>query len=97
MRGQTAGESITPAASPSRKQHLIGGNHCEYDAVVYQKGSNGTWGITGRLDDQNGGCLPQGLAVELNYDTAILRLPDSSERDVRVAAQRHCARLGPGG
>ena len=51
---------------------LIGGNGCEYDGVIYQKGSNGTWDITGRLDDHMGSCLPAGHAVELNNDYAIL-------------------------
>jgi hypothetical protein len=56
---------------------LIGGDNCDYDAVIYQKGSGGSWGISGRLDDNQGECLnaAYGYAVELNYDYAILREP----------------------
>jgi hypothetical protein len=53
---------------------LIGGDGCEYDAVVYQKGADGNWGITGRLDDNTGsGCDAWGTEVELNYDYALVR------------------------
>jgi hypothetical protein len=60
---------------------LIGGNNCDYDAVIYQKGTSGSWGITGRLDDNQGQCLSTAYdyAVELNYDTAILREPYGTE------------------
>jgi hypothetical protein len=58
---------------------LIGGDDCDYDAVVYQKGADGNWGITGRLDDNAGQCQPDGLSVELNYDYALLRAPSSHE------------------
>jgi hypothetical protein len=63
---------------------LIGGNDCDYDAVVYQKGADGNWGITGRMDDNQGQCRPEGLAVELNYDYALLSAPSLQ----RVAAWR---------
>lgn len=56
---------------------LIGGNGCDYDAVIYQKGAGGIWGVTGNLNDHAGACLPAGYSVELNYDYAIL-LPNSS-------------------
>jgi hypothetical protein len=52
---------------------LVGGNGCDYDGVVYEKGSNGTWGITGRLDDDTGECDDFGMTVELNYNYALLR------------------------
>jgi hypothetical protein len=52
---------------------LIGGDNCDYDAVIYQKGVNGIWGITGRLDDNAGECNPAGVVVELNFDYALLR------------------------
>jgi hypothetical protein len=52
---------------------LVGGNDCDYDGVVYEKGTNGVWGITGRLDDNAGECFPEGLKVELNYNYALLR------------------------
>ncbi len=50
------GQSATPIRHPgglaiSGNSVLIGGDGCDYDAVVYQKGANGLWGITGRLDD----------------------------------------------
>jgi hypothetical protein len=60
---------------------LIGGNNCDYDAVIYQKGTSGSWGITGELNDNQGACLSTtyDYAVELNYDTAILREPSGTE------------------
>jgi hypothetical protein len=65
----------------SGKSVLIGGDNCDYDAVIYQKGTSGSWGITGRLDDNQGQCLSTAYdyAVELNYDTAILREPNGTE------------------
>jgi hypothetical protein len=61
----------------SGRSVIIGGNDCDYDAVIYQKGSNGSWAITGRLDDNQGECLAPwyNYAVELHYDYALLRLP----------------------
>src|SRR3954451_17123018 len=35
---------------------LIGGNDCDYDAVIYQKNTAGSWTITGRIDDNQGEC-----------------------------------------
>ena len=53
---------------------LIGGDGCDYDAVVYQKGTDNTWRITGRLDDNTGSdCDVWGTEVALNYDYALLR------------------------
>jgi hypothetical protein len=52
---------------------LIGGNNCDYDAVVYQKGADGHWGISGRLDDNAGACEDWGMEAELNYGYALLR------------------------
>ena len=53
---------------------LIGGDGCDYDAVVYQKGTDNTWRITGRLDDNMGSdCDVWGTEVTLNYDYALLR------------------------
>jgi hypothetical protein len=59
---------------------LIGGNNCDYDAVIYQKGSGGSWGITGRLDDNQGACLAAGgnLNVELHYNYALLGASSSN-------------------
>jgi hypothetical protein len=61
----------------SDKSVLIGGNNCDYDAVIYEKGSGGSWEITGRLDDNQGACLAAGdtLYVELNYNYALLAAP----------------------
>jgi hypothetical protein len=59
----------------SQNSILIGGNDCDYDAVIYQKGANGSWGITGRIDDHQGPCRPDGIAVDLNYDYALLSVP----------------------
>jgi hypothetical protein len=74
------GTSAVPIQHPggvaiSGNSILIGGNDCDYDAVIYQKGTDGNWGITGRIDDHQGECRPEGLAVELNYDYALLRVP----------------------
>jgi hypothetical protein len=51
---------------------LVGGDGCTDDAVVYQKGTDGNWGITSRIDDHQGACHPEGLRVDLNYDYALL-------------------------
>ena len=61
----------------SGRSVLIGGNNCDYDAVIYQKNSSGSWAITGRLDDNQGECLDSSYnyAVELHYDYALLRPP----------------------
>lgn len=76
------GQSAAPIRHPggvaiSGNSILIGGDDCDYDAVVYQKGANGLWGITGRLDDNlvddyEGECRTEGVAVELNYDYALI-------------------------
>ena len=53
---------------------LIGGNNCDYDAVIYQKSTDSSWPITGRIDDNTGSeCDVWGTEVELNYDYALLR------------------------
>jgi hypothetical protein len=65
----------------SGRSVLIGGNNCDYDAVVYQKNSSGSWAITGRLDDNQGECLDPwyNTAVELHYDYALIRPPYGRE------------------
>jgi hypothetical protein len=65
----------------SGRSVIIGGNNCDYDAVIYQKGSNGSWAISGRIDDNQGECLAPwyNYAVELHYDYALLRLPYGNE------------------
>lgn len=81
------GQSATPIQHPggiaiSGNSILIGGDNCDYDAVVYQKGTDGNWGITGRLDDNQGECRPEGIPVELNYDYALLGA--SATNDIRA-------------
>jgi hypothetical protein len=89
---EISGGDYVPAPSDAPIRHhgglaisgnsvLIGGDNCDYDAVIYQKGTSGSWGITGRLDDNQGQCLSTAYdyAVELNYDTAILREPNGTE------------------
>jgi hypothetical protein len=87
---ETVGGDYVPGRSAAPIQHpgglaisgssiLIGGDNCDYDAVVYEKGADGNWGITGRMDDNQGECQPEGLAVELNYNYALLRVPTSNE------------------
>jgi hypothetical protein len=53
---------------------LIGGNNCDYDAVIYQKLTSGSWDITGRIDDNQGQCFfPfENYDLELHYDYALL-------------------------
>ena len=60
---------------------LIGGNDCDYDAVIYQKNAAGSWAITGRIDDNQGECLTVNdlASVEINNDYAILRSRNASE------------------
>jgi len=53
---------------------IIGGDGCDYDAVVYQKGTDNTWRITGQLDDNTGtDCDAWGTEVTLNFDYALVR------------------------
>jgi hypothetical protein len=56
----------------SGRRILIGGNQCDYDALIYEKATTGVWTETGRMNDGNGGCTAAGVDVELNYDTALL-------------------------
>jgi len=60
---------------------LIGGNNCDYDAVIYQKSASGSWAITGRIDDNQGQCLAahEHYDVELHYDYALLHAPNANE------------------
>ena len=60
---------------------LIGGNNCDYDAVIYQKSASGSWAITGRIDDNQGQCFAahEHYDVELNYDYALLHAPNALE------------------
>ena len=60
---------------------LIGGNNCDYDAVIYQKVGGGSWAITGRIDDNQGQCFSafEDYDVELNYDYALLHAQYASE------------------
>ena len=60
---------------------LIGGNNCDYDAVIYQKVAGGSWDITGRMDDNQGQCLSEfeSYDAELNYDYALLHAPNARE------------------
>ena len=80
----------SPSAAPIRHHGglaisgnsvLIGGNNCDYDAVVYQKNTAGSWVITGRIDDNQGACFGEfeSYAVELNYDYALLHGPNTPE------------------
>src|SRR6188508_1789220 len=62
----------------SAKSILFGGDNCTYDAVVYEKRADGIWDITGRMDDHQGQCHPEGRAVELHYDYALLQEPGES-------------------
>jgi hypothetical protein len=65
----------------SSNRLLIGGNNCDYDAVIYQKNAAGSWDITGRIDDNQGPCFSasERYDVELNYDYALLHAPYASE------------------
>ena len=62
----------------SAKSILFGGDNCTYDAVVYEKRTDGIWDITGRMNDNQGQCHPEGRAVELHYDYALLQEPGES-------------------
>ncbi len=70
--------------STSDHSILFGGDDCDYDAVVYEKRTDGIWAITGRLDDNQGQCHPEGRGVELHYGYALLQEPG----DRRVNAWR---------
>lgn len=58
---------------------LVGGDGCSYQAVVYQKGADGNWGITGRLDGRQGACHAEGVHVDLNYDYALVTEPHAAQ------------------
>jgi len=60
---------------------LVGGDRCQYSGVIYQKDANGLWSITGQLSGIGGLCSTAGMAVELNYDYALVRI---NQRFVRV-------------
>jgi hypothetical protein len=87
---ERSGSSYVPGVAASPLNHpggvaisgnsiLFGGDDCGYDGVIYQKGTNGQWQITGRLDDNAGQCVPEGLPVELNYDYAVIHAPGTPE------------------
>jgi hypothetical protein len=74
------GHTAAPLTHPgglaiSGKSVIVGGDGCSYDAVIYQKGTDGNWGVTGRIDDHQGDCHPEGLLVDLNYDYALVTVP----------------------
>jgi len=80
VRGRSATSIRRPGGiAISGNSILVGGNDCDYDAVIYQKGADGNWGVTGRMDDNQGECRPEGLAVELNYDYALLGVPMTNQ------------------
>ena len=66
----------------SGKRVLIGGNDCDYDAVIYQKNAAGSWAITGRIDDNQGECLGAYdlAAVELQLRLRGARTPATGAR-----------------
>lgn len=74
---------LAPSAEPIRhpgglaisgNRVLIGGNQCQYDAVSYQKRTDGVWTETGRLVYAGGGgCNNTGMDVELYYNDALVR------------------------
>ena len=76
LPGRTAAPLQHPGGlAISGNSVLAGGDGCTDDAVVYQKGADGNWGITGRVDDHQGDCHPEGLHVDLNYDYALVTVP----------------------
>jgi hypothetical protein len=91
---QSSGDYVrAPSTAPIRHQGgvaisgnsvLIGGNDCDYDAVVYQKNAAGSWAITGRIDDNQGECLGASdlASVSLSYDYAVLRSRSALEAKV---------------
>jgi hypothetical protein len=85
VRGRSATSIRRPGGiAISGHSILVGGNDCDYDAVIYQKGADGNWALTGRMDDNQGQCRPEGFTVELNYDYALLGVPGTNQ----VAAWR---------
>ena len=80
--GQTAAPLRHPGGvAISAKSILFGGDNCDYDAVVYEKRPDGVWDITGRMDDNQGQCHPEGRAVELHYGYALLQEPGENRVD----------------
>ena len=64
---------------------LVGGNRCDEEAVAYEKGADGIWAISGRIDGAEA-CDNNGVAVELNYDNALVRMAGNEVRAYRAAA-----------
>src|SRR5262245_37935337 len=54
VRGRTTPVLHPGGVAISGRSILIGGDDCNYDAVVYEEGADGNWAITGRLDDNQG-------------------------------------------
>ncbi len=63
---------------------IIGGNDCDYDAVIYEKNAAGSWAITGRIDDNQGECLASfDLAmVDISADYAVTHFKYAREAHV---------------
>jgi hypothetical protein len=65
---------------------LVGGDRCQTWGFIYQRGANGIWGITGRIPAGGGVCSSAGVAVELNYDYALVRTAQRFASVVRPSA-----------
>jgi hypothetical protein len=69
----------------SGRRGLVGGNRCDDEAVAYEKGADGIWAISGRIDGA-AACNNNGVAIDLNYDNALVRMAGNEVRAYRAAA-----------
>jgi len=69
----------------SGRRVLVGGNRCDDEAVAYEKGADGIWAISGRIDGAET-CDNNGVAIELNYDNALVRMAGNEVRAYHAAA-----------
>ena len=84
VQGQTAAPILEPGNyAISGSSILAGGSGCDHDALIYQKAADGRWTVTGRIGPDAGVCNVRGLAVELNYDYALVRGANNTVRAYR--------------
>ena len=53
--------------------------------MAYEKGADGIWAISGRIDGAEA-CDNNGVAIDLNYDNALVRMAGNEVRAYRAAA-----------
>ncbi|HEV7609448.1 MAG TPA: hypothetical protein VGO61_19075 [Steroidobacteraceae bacterium] len=85
VQGHTASPILDPGGfAISGNSILVGSTGCEADAFIYQKSAtDGSWGVTGRIERNAGVCSDKEIPVDLNYDYAMIRAPGNMVRTYR--------------